>query len=261
MELFAFRPAGSPLLVSIPHAGRYVPANIAARMTPAGRALADTDWHVDRLYRFLDDDIGTIVANWSRYVVDLNRSPADQPLYPGRLDTGLCPTETFAGDAIYLDGAAPTEAEIEQRRRDCWEPYHERLGAEIARLKEAHGFAILWDAHSISSRVPRLFEGRLPELNLGTNDMRSCDAHLARRLAARLADSGYSSVSNGRFKGGYITRHYGVPAARLHAIQLEISRSCYMKNDETEYCAERAGRLRATLAGLIDVMRSYAPSG
>ncbi len=259
MDLFDFRPARSPLLVSIPHAGLYVPPAISARMTPAGHALPDTDWHVDRLYRFLDDDIGTLVANWSRYVVDLNRSPKGQPLYPGRLDTRLCPIETFAGDAIYREGLAPTVSEIERRCRDCWEPYHRRLAAEIDRLRKAHGFAILWDAHSIRSRVPRLFAGQLPELNVGTHDMQSCDAQLATRLDDRLADSGYSYVSNGRFTGGYITRHYGAPSAGVHAIQMEISQRCYMKNDETEFCVERADRLSGTLAGLFDILRSFSP--
>lgn len=258
MSVYEFRPANSPLLVSVPHSGLHIPGEIAATMTEAGRGMPDTDWHVDRLYEFLDDDIGLIEANCSRYVVDLNRSPTDRPLYPGQLDTGLCPTETFDGAAIYRSGEKPGADEIESRIGKFWAPYHEKLATELARLKELHGFAILWDAHSIRSRVPRLFADELPALNLGTNDGRSCDEGLTARLVDCLEESGRSFVLNGRFKGGYITRHYGAPADGVHAIQLEISQRCYMDGDETEYSTERAERLHETLAALFATLEAFA---
>ncbi len=230
MEPYRFTPGGAPLLVSMPHVGTHVPAEIAARMSQAARALPDTDWHLERLYDFLPKlDVSVLRATHSRYVIDVNRPPDDAPLYPGASNTGLCPTTTFAEEPIYREGAAPDDAEIEQRRARLWRPYHERLRAELEAIKRRHGVALLWEAHSIRSRVPRFFEGRLPDLNLGSAGGKSADPALVARIrAVAEAAEGYSHVLDARFTGGYSTRAYGHPAADVHAIQLEQSQITYM---------------------------------
>ena len=230
MEPFHFRAGDTPLLVSIPHAGTHVPDDVAARLSLAARPLPDTDWHVDRLYDFLGDiGASVICATHSRYVIDLNRPPDDTPLYPGASNTGLCPVTTFDELAVYGDGAAPDAADIAARREAIWRPYHACLQAELAALVDRHGIAVLWDAHSIRSHVPRFFEGRLPDLNFGTGGGTTADPELVRRLAEVAVDTPeYTHVFNGRFKGGYITRAYGNPAAGVHAVQLELSQITYM---------------------------------
>ncbi len=230
MELFRFRRGTSPLLVSVPHAGTYLPVELRARLTEDALALPDTDWHVDRLYDFLDAlGASVLVATHSRYVIDLNRPPDNASLYPGQDTTGLVPIDTVARADVYLPGEAPGEREVNARREQYWRPYHDALGRELERLRAEHGYALLWDAHSIPSEVPRFFAGRLPDLNVGTNGGVSCAPGIAAAVftAAKEA-AGYSAVLNGRFKGGYITRHYGRPAGRTHAIQLELSQRTYM---------------------------------
>jgi len=232
-EAFTFKAGGSPLLVSMPHVGTQVPEAIAARMTELGKTVPDTDWHVDRLYDFLDDlDASVLAATQSRYVIDLNRAPDDKPLYPGASNTGLCPTTTFDAEAIYLDGRVPDAAEIEARRVAVFRPYHQRLASALAAVKDRHGYALLWEAHSIRSRVPRFFEGRLPDLNLGSADGVSADPGLISRLRkvteTEIVSNSYSHALDGRFKGGYITRSFGDPARGVHAIQLELSQITYM---------------------------------
>jgi N-formylglutamate deformylase len=218
----------APILVSFPHSGTYVPPEFAVRMTEIAKTVPDTDWHVPRLYAFLDAmGASRIEATHSRYVTDLNRPPDDQELYAGQKKTGLVPAETFSGERIYLEARSPTDEEILARRK-YWVPYHEALAQEIKRLKAIHGSVILWDAHSIASQVPSLFEGRLPDLNLGTFDGKSCDKDLAEASFEAAKASGFSAVLNGRFKGGYITRHYGAPKKGVHAIQLEMAQSIYM---------------------------------
>ncbi len=231
-KLFHLRQGTGRLVVSVPHAGTYIPADIAAGMTPAGRAAIDTDWHVDALYKFAHGLGATIiVATHSRNVVDLNRAPDGGKLYPGQAETGICPTETFDGAPLYA-GNAPSPAARAQRVHTYWQPYHDALAACLARTCAAHGHAHLLDAHSIRTRVPRLFDGALPDLNFGTNDGAACTASLAARVvqsAAELAaDRGFSHVLNGRFRGGYITRHYGRPADGVNAIQLELAQRTYM---------------------------------
>lgn len=251
-EVFRFSPGRTPLIVSVPHDGRAVPADIRARMTAAGRELRDTDWHVAELYDFARDmGASVIVANYSRYVVDLNRPREDSALYDGQLATGLCPRETFAGEPIYEEGGKPDRAEIASRVARYWTPYHERLGATLAELKSEHGYALLWDAHSIASRVPRLFDGELPVLNIGSNDGASCAPEMTDAVAAVAADSGYDWVANGRFKGGFITRHYGRPAESIHALQLEIAQRSYMDEATTDYVESRASDLQKTLAAML----------
>lgn len=261
MDPFLFRQGAGPLLVSMPHVGLHIPDDIAADMTPLAHTVSDTDWHIDRLYDFLGDlGAGVIAATHSRYVVDLNRPPDGASLYPGQATTGLCPTGTFDDEPLYRDGAAPDEAEIERRVARYWKPYHDKLEAELARLKAAHGYALLWDAHSIRSVVPRLFEGRLPDLNIGTADGASCDPELAAQVlhAAESAES-YGAVLNGRFKGGYITRRYGQPGESIHAIQLELTQRTYM--DETRpfgFREELAEGVRPVIKRMLAAMLDWA---
>jgi N-formylglutamate deformylase len=258
-ELFCFRQGAGPLVVSCPHAGTIVPDAIAARMTEAGRSLSDTDWNVDKLYDFLPEfDATFIAANPSRYVADLNRDPKSTPLYPGRFETAMCPAITFAGDPIYQSGKELTAVEIAERHAHYWQPYHTKLTEILVATKKRHGFALLLDAHSILSQVPKLFEGRLPDLNLGTADGKSCSAGIQTVAVGALNRSQFSFVTNGRFKGGFITRHYGNPAGHVHAMQLEISICTYgNENDPSVYEPERAGPLRKVLRGFISALREH----
>lgn len=251
-DVFTFEPGSGPLLVSVPHDGRQVPPALWERMTDAGRGLPDTDWHVARLYDFVRElDASLLVANYSRYVIDLNRPASDDALYPGQLATGLCPEQTFAGDAIYASGGVSPD-EQQDRIERYWRPYHEQLRAVLEGLTERFGHALLWDAHSIPSRVPRLFDGELPELNIGTHGGRSCDPSIERAIDHAAASSPFGSVLNGRFQGGFITRHYGNPADRVEAVQLEISQRVYMDERARSYDPEKASRLRGTLRHLLE---------
>jgi N-formylglutamate deformylase len=259
--LFEFYEGTTPLLVSVPHAGTYLPPAIASRMTEAGRAMPDTDWFVHHLYAFARDlGASFLVANWSRYVVDLNRPPDSAPLYPGAANTGLCPTEQFDGAPIYRPGETPGDAEIDERRTLFWRPYHDRLAAELQALRERHGTVLLYEAHSIRSRVPRLFDGRLPDINLGTADGAAAAADLAALLVETAGEAeSYSSVLNGRFKGGYITRRYGRPAERIHAVQLELSQLTYMEEDAPfRFRDDLAAAVRPTLRAILQAMLAWA---
>lgn len=250
------------MLVSMPHVGILVPDDIAARFTDLARLLPDTDWNVDRLYDFLGGmGVPVLKATHSRYVVDLNRPSDGAALYPGQAGTGLVPVETFAGEALYNEGAAPTESEIKERVDKYWRPYHAKLAEELASVREAHGYAILWDAHSIRSRVLRLFEGRLPDLNFGTGEGASADLRLAAGLMEIAEGQGdYSAVLNQRFTGGYITRHYGNPEARIHAVQLELSQVNYMDEDPPyRFDEARAEKLRSLLKRLVESARDFKP--
>jgi len=230
MNLCTIERGDAPLVVDVPHAGTQLPPAIAARLTPAARAVPDTDWHVEKLFAFARSAGATlVVATHSRYVVDLNRDPSGAALYPGADNTELCPTRTFAGEPIYVPGGEVDAAEVAARRGEYFDPYHQLLAAEIERVRMRHGYAILLDGHSIRSRVARFFAGRLPDLNLGTADGASCAPSVQQAAALVLAGAaGFSSVVNGRFKGGYVTRHYGAPERGVHALQLEIAQACYM---------------------------------
>jgi N-formylglutamate deformylase len=253
--IFHLRQGSGRLIVSIPHAGTYVPPHIAATLTDIGRAVVDTDWHVDRLYKFLEDTDATLItATHSRYVVDLNRGPEGAKLYPGQAETSLCPTETFDGSPLYAD-APPNGAEIAARIATYWQPYHTTLQAELIRIKMLHGAAHLFDAHSIRTAVPRLFPGTLPALNFGTNDGRAADAALTARVVAA-AGNHFPHVVNGRFKGGYITRHYGEPTQGAHAIQLELAQSAYM--DETSPAIFEPARAAKLIATLKQITEAFA---
>lgn len=255
----------APLLVSIPHLGTQLPQDIAAQMNDVAPVLRDTDWHLDRLYDFASALGATVLgARVSRYVIDLNRPPGGESLYPGQATTGLCPTQTFPGEALYAPGREPDAAEQARRLQTYWKPYHDTLAAELERLRAQHGAVLLWEAHSIASVLPRLFEGKLPDLNFGTNEGRSCDAELAERVLAVARRAPFSSVANGRFKGGYITRRYGAPAQGVHAIQLEMCQSLYMQEEPPfAYLPEVAAKVQPALrdmlqAGLDHVARLAA---
>ena len=230
--VFQLHQGTTPLLISMPHVGTVIPADQQPRYQPRALQTEDTDWHLERLYGGIARALGAslIVPRYSRFLIDLNRPPEDTPMYPGAANTGLCPTQFFTAEPLYLPGHAPDAAEQERRRETYWRPYHTAMQAELDRLTAMHGHALLFDAHSIKSELPWLFDGQLPALNLGTADGRSCDPAITAALAQRLAGQDrYSHVVNGRFKGGYITRHYGRPDLRQHAVQLEMCWRCYME--------------------------------
>jgi N-formylglutamate deformylase len=229
MSVFDYREGGSPLVVSMPHTGTLLPADLAPRYNTVGHSVCDTDWHIDRLYNFAADlDATVIAARWSRWVIDLNRDPEGAALYPGSFETGLCPTQTFAKEAIYVDGGAPDDAEVARRLETYWRPYHRQLRAALDAAKARHGYALLLDAHSIVSTCPLLFDGRLPDINFGTNAGRSCAAAVIDAATAALDGHDFTHVVDGRFKGGWITRHYGRPAEQIHALQIELAQAAYM---------------------------------
>ena len=254
MDIYELHQGTAPLLVSLPHDGTAVPEAIAARLTDSARRVPDTDWHVSRLYAFARElGASILVPRHSRYVVDLNRPSDDTSLYPGQNTTGLCPVVQFSGEAVYLDGMQPDAAEIAARVETYWRPYHDNLDAELQRIRGEHGRVVLWEGHSIRGTLPFLFEGALPELNLGTAAGSSCTPALQQRLADVLAaQDDYTHVVNGRFKGGYITRHYGDPEIGVEAVQLEIAQHAYMDEDSFEYLPEKAAKLQAVIRRLLE---------
>lgn len=259
MDDFDFHPGTTPLLVSVPHAGTRLPEGLAERLTPGARALPDTDWFVDALYGFVRErGAGLLVARWSRYVVDLNRPPGDEALYAART-TGLVPLETFDGQPLYGD-KPPDESEVRARRDRYWKPYHDALDAALGELRARHGHAVLLDAHSIRSEVPGLFEGRLPHFNLGTWAGRSAAPGLAAGAEDILVGaSAFETVRDARFKGGYITRHYGRPHEGVHALQLEMAQRSYMREVPPEPEPGRAARVKPVLEKLVSHLQDWTP--
>lgn len=243
----------APLLISLPHDGSALPDGFQARLTASARRVPDTDWHVSRLYDVARElGASILLPRFSRYVVDLNRPPDDVSLYPGQNTTGLCPLVQFSGEPVYLSGQEPDAQEIAARVQTWWQPYHSALQQELARLRAEYGRAVLWEGHSIRSVVPFLFEGRLPDFNFGTAAGASCTPALQARLAAVMeAQNDYSHVFNGRFKGGYITRHYGRPAEGIEAVQLELAQLNYMDEESFSYLPERAGPTAALIRRLL----------
>ncbi len=255
--VFHFSQGSGPVLVSMPHIGTYLPPEILAKLTGNGRKVKDTDWHLDKLYNFLGDmGVSILMAHNSRTVIDLNRGADGRLLYPGQNETELCPATSFDNQPLYQEGLAPDQAEILHRKAVYWQPYHDKIRCELDRIKAQFGYALLWDAHSIQSHVPRFFDGALTALNLGTGNGIACAAEIEQKLFAIAKESDYSAVLNGRFKGGYITRHYGNPARNIHAFQLEISQITYMDEAPTfAFQEERANKLRPTLKKMIEAFR------
>jgi N-formylglutamate deformylase len=258
---YRYHAGRTPLLISMPHAGTFVPARMLDDMADRARLLPDTDWHVDRLYDFARDlGASLLVATHSRYVIDLNRPPDDRPLYPGADNTGLCPTTLFDGSPLYSPGHEPDDSEIGRRLEAIWQPYHRRLRDSLEQAVNRHGIALLYEAHTIRSRAPRFFQGCLPDLNLGTADGASASPDLETRMFAVCHSArGYTSVLNGRFKGGYITRQYGRPQDSVHAVQLELSQQTYMEEEPPfRFDETRASQIRTVLRGLVEVMLKWA---
>lgn len=249
----------TPLLISIPHMGTFLPPDIKRRMTPTALKLPDTDWHLDKLYSFAESmGIGVLMSTHSRYVVDLNRPQEDTDLYPGQVKTGLCPLQTFDGDDIYTDGEAPDEIEKINRIAAYWLPYHEMLAAELQSIREEFGYAILYDSHSIRSAVPRLFEGRLPDLNLGSARGAACAPEMAAAALTAASDKGFSAVLDQRFVGGHITRHYGQPAQHIHAIQMELIWDLYMQEElPYPYARDKAAKLQPVLQDILQSLLDW----
>ncbi|TPI56450.1 MULTISPECIES: N-formylglutamate deformylase [unclassified Mesorhizobium] len=259
----------APLLVSMPHTGIDL-AGLDNRLVSSWLGQRDCDWWIDKLYDFAAGLGATVVHTAiSRTVIDVNRDPSGASLYPGQATTGLCPTETFDGDPLYRTGEEPGPSEIDERRRKFFMPYHAALQAEIDRLRGLHGKIVLYDCHSIRSVLPRLFDGTLPVFNLGTNDGKSTDPALQEKVAGTLAETGETFVVNGRFKGGWITRHFGQPQNGVHALQMELSNRGYMREPEGKgapdnwpvpYDAAFAAPIRATLTSILETAISWVES-
>ena len=220
----------APLVVSFPHTGTEIPPDVEPNLASAWRARKDADYWVDVLYDFAHSmGATTIRTAMSRTVIDVNRDPSGVSLYPGQATTALCPLDTFDGENLYRSGHEPDAAEIQRRREKYFDPYHQALREQLERLRAAQGSVVLYDAHSIRSRVSRLFDGELPLLNIGTNGGASCDPALTRAVAGICAASGMTHVTNGRFRGGWITRHYGKPDTGIHAVQMELAMRGYLQ--------------------------------
>lgn len=261
MAVFEVKQGSSPVILGFPHTGTEVPADIHARLNDNGRILADTDWHIHDLYDGLLDNVTTVRATFHRYVIDANRDPAGVSLYPGQNTTGLVPETDFDGVAIWKDGEGPTEADIAARTRDFHAPYHAALAAEIERVKAIHGVAVLYDCHSIRSHIPFLFEGKLADFNIGTDNGKTCAPAIeAAAVAATAAANGYTSILNGRFKGGWTTRHYGKPETGVHAIQMELAQSTHLATETPPFAfdASKADRLRIHLKDVLTRIEQIA---
>jgi len=248
-----------PVVLGVPHSGTYVPADVFDRLTPLGQSLADADWHVDRLYDGLLPGRTMVKANFHRYVVDANRDPSGASLYPDQNTTGLVPMTDFDGHALWCD--PPDEEEIESRRISWHAPYHAALRAELARVKANHGVAVLYDCHSIRSQAPYLFEGTLPDFNIGTNNGATCDPALERAVSEACQQArDYSMIVNGRFRGGWTTREYGRPSTGVHTIQMELAQSTYLRTEALpfEYDEVKAGRVRIHLAVVLETIERAA---
>ncbi|MFV0301265.1 MAG: N-formylglutamate deformylase [Paracoccus sp. (in: a-proteobacteria)] len=248
----------SPVILGQPHTGTWLPDDIMARLNPRGRALADTDWHIHRLYDGLLPGATTVRASFHRYVIDANRGPDDASLYPGQNTTGLVPLTDFDGAPIWA--AEPSAEDIADRRARFHAPYHAALAAQIDRVKARHGVAILYDCHSIRSHIPFLFAGRLPDFNIGTNSGASCDPRVEAAVFGPCAASGRSHVLNGRFKGGWTTRHYGQPGRGVHAIQMELAQSTHLATEAAPFAYDdaKAAVLRPVLAKILNDLTALA---
>jgi N-formylglutamate deformylase len=257
----------APLIVSMPHAGTDIPAEIEAQLVSPWLGRKDADWHVEKLYHFASN-IGatTVRTSMSRTVIDVNRDPSGASLYPGQATTELCPTTTFDGERLYKEQCELDSEEIPARTALYFSPYHAALAGEIDRLRKQHWKIVLFEAHSIRSIIPRLFEGELPNFNIGTNSGAACDARLTEAVEGACATTEFSRVTNRRFKGGWTTRHYGKPTDGVHAIQLELACRGYMDeprevspdNWPTPYSEQRAASMRAALKQILQTCLTFA---
>lgn len=246
------------ILISMPHNGQQIPKDIADTMTQNGKNVVDTDWYMDKLYDFaLAMGIYTLSPKYSRYVIDLNRNPSGEILYAGANNTELCPTTAFDLSPLYLKNQQPTSQEIANRVEHYWQPYHQALTNTLVQLKQQYGRVVLLDAHSILSQVPRFFEGKLPDFNFGTADGTSCDKLLTDSIQ-HIDFSPYTSVCNGRFKGGYITRAYGDPENNIHAIQLELSQHTYMDEPSDHYNEQKAEQVKEQLKRFVECLADFS---
>lgn len=254
---FSLHQGSTPLLISMPHNGQAIPDDIAMYMTADGLAVRDTDWHLDKLYDFAEALGASIIApKYSRYVIDLNRDPKGVNLYPGANSTELCPTTAFDLSPLYHEGKNPSSAEVERRVKLYWQPYHQALANELAAIKQKFGGAVLLEAHSILSHVPRFFDGRLPDFNFGSADGKSCASLLVEQVEA-IDFKPYSQVTNGRFKGGYITRAYGDPEQNIHALQLELSQITYIDEQSLRYDSSLAEQVKPKLESLVSTLIAF----
>ncbi|MBM3405909.1 MAG: N-formylglutamate deformylase [Betaproteobacteria bacterium] len=261
-NLFTLHRGTTPLLISFPHVGTAIPEQFRHRLVERALAVEDTDWHLERLYSFARGlGASLLVPATSRYVIDLNRPSDNQPMYPGQNNTELCPTRFFTGEPLYRPGCEPDATEIRERVATWWQPYHDALRGELSRLRDAHGHAVLFDAHSIKGELPWLFPGLLPDMNIGTVSGSACDPSLRQAVEHVFASqSAYSWVLDGRFKGGHITRSYGRPAERIHAVQLEMSWRAYMlESPPYAWHDERAQAVTPLLERLVAALRNWAP--
>ncbi|PVZ48322.1 N-formylglutamate deformylase [Thalassobacter stenotrophicus] len=251
----------SPIVLGLPHTGTYVPDDIWAKLNENGQKLSDTDWHIDRLYDGLLADVTTVKANFHRYVIDANRDPEGKSLYPGQNTTTLVPLTDFDGVDIWQ--TPPSDAEIDARREEFHTPYHAALLAELTRVRDMHGVAILYDCHSIRSHIPHLFDRTLPDFSIGTNLGATCAAQIEAATIAVCEDAkGYSTTVNARFKGGWTTRNYGQPETGIHAIQMELAQSTYLTDEAAPwtYDTAKADHLRPHLKQILTALAELAPS-
>ncbi|MEZ5872480.1 MAG: N-formylglutamate deformylase [Nitratireductor sp.] len=255
------RRGNSPVVLGLPHTGTHVPQRIFSALTPLGQTLSDTDWHIERLYDGLLGDATSVRATFHRYVIDANRDPSGASLYPGQNTTGLVPLTDFDGKPLWHEN--PGDQEIEERRERFHAPYHAALQAELERVKSIHGVAILYDCHSIRSHIPFLFDGKLPDLNIGTNEGRTCATVIEKAVSGICANApGYTSILNGRFKGGWTTRHYGHPEHGFHAIQMELAQSTHLQTEALPFAYDnvKAAALRTHLKTILETLETLAPS-
>lgn len=252
-------PGDSPVILGLPHTGTWLPDDIRARLNARGQVLADTDWHIERLYDGLLPGATTVRATFHRYVIDANRGADDASLYPGQNTTGLVPLTDFDGEAIWL--TEPDAADIAHRKAQFHAPYHAALAAEVARVRARHGVAILYDCHSIRSHIPFLFPGTLPDFNVGTNLGTTCDPRIEAAVYDLCVASGRTHVLNGRFKGGWTTRHYGQPGTGVHAIQMELAQSTHLSTEVPPFAYDdaKAEALRVTLRAILERLAALAP--
>ena len=261
MEMVELNRGSSPVILGFPHTGTHVPDDIRAKLNETGRKLTDTDWHIHELYQGLLPDATTVRATFHRYCLDANRDPSGTSLYPGQNTTGLIPLTDFDNRPLWIEGKEPDETETVERVLRFHRPYHAALAAEIERVKAKHGVAVLYDCHSIRSVCPFLFEGKLPDFNIGTDNGKTCDPLMEQEVSAICAAAeGYTSVTNGRFRGGWTTRHYGQPKDGVHAIQMELTQATHLKSETLpfDYDVEKAARLRKVLQQILERIEALA---